>query len=158
MTTPQMRNVFQIAYVTNDLERAAGVLRDQYGCGDAHYMRNLPGALTDIALCFAGNTNYEMLEPLNASGDFYSDWIAGETDFVMRFHHLGMIVETKEELDAIQAAHVRHGHEFPLVSSMPGVLDVFYADTRASLGHYLEYFHLQEAGWDMFKAVPGCPF
>lgn len=158
MTTPQMRNIFQYAYVTNDLERAAEVLHQQFGCGEPHFMRNIPGGITDIALTFSGKTNYELLQPLNASGDFYSDWIAGADDFVMKFHHLGMNIETPEEFAAIRAAHQAQGHGFPLEASIPGALDVFYADATGSLGHFLEYFLLQDGGWAMFKAVPGCPF
>lgn len=153
-----MRNVFQLAYVTNDLDRAGRVLCEQFGCGEVHFMRDLPESLADIALSFSGDTNYELLQPRHASGDFYSNWIAGAQDFVMRFHHLGMIVPTREEYSSIREAHLAQGRGFPLEASMPGQLDVFYADATDTLGHYLEYFHLEEGGWAMFKAVPGCPF
>lgn len=155
MPVPQMQNIFQIAYVTNDIDRAGAVLHDQFGCGDVHVMRDLPNALTDIGLCFSGTTNYELLEPLNPSGDFYSDWVAGAEGFVMRFHHLGMLVDSKEELAKIRDSLLANGYSLPLDASMPGHLDVLYADARSSLGHYLEYIFLEEGGRQMFASVPG---
>lgn len=154
-TFPLMRDVFQIAYVTNDLERAAAIMQAQFGTGAVKIMREIPGAVTDIGLCFAGATNYELLQPLNPSGDMYSDWIAGEEGFALRFHHLGIRVGSHEEMAALRKAHRDAGRSFTLDNIVPGYIDVFYADTRDLLGHYLEYFCLGEGARAMFTDVEG---
>ncbi|KHK89094.1 VOC family protein [Novosphingobium malaysiense] len=157
MAVPQLRNVFQICYATNDIDRAAVILQEQFGCGEMLFMRDLPDSLTQIALSYCGDTNFELVQPHNPSGDFYSDWISGAQDFVLRLHHYGMLVDSREDMAAIRAAHVARGHGIPLEASMPGNLDALYADVTGTLGHYLEYIYLEEGGRQMFAAVPGSP-
>lgn len=150
-------NAWQIAYVTNDLDRAVHLLRNDYGAGEFLVLRQLPGALTDIALAWCGETMIELLYPLAASGDFYSDHIAGASGFVLRHHHMGMLVERREEMDDIRARHAKLGHAIPLEGENPGAIQYLYADCRPTLGHYLEYIRLEEEGRALFAAVPGSP-
>ena len=155
---PLMHNPGQIAYVANDLDRAMALLRDNCGCGEFHVMRDIPDASMDIALAYSGNMNYEIIRHHDASGNFYSDWIAGEEGFVIRHHHFCMYPETREEMDRLKARHIELGNPIVMDIEMPGHLDVFYADATTTLGHYLEYVRLEEGGRAMFAAVPGSPF
>lgn len=150
-------NAWQIAYVTNDLDRAVALLRDDYGAGEFLVMRQLPGALTDIALAWCGETMIELLYPLAAGGDLYSDHIAGADGFALRHHHMGMLVERRDEMDSIRARHLQLGHDIPLEGENAGAIQYLYADCRATLGHYLEYIRLEEEGRALFAAVPGSP-
>lgn len=152
------RDVFQIAYVTNDLEQAVQVMRDQYGCGDFVYFSGLPDALTDFALGYSGSTMFELMQPLLASGDFYSDHLGNAEGFALRHHHFGMLVETTEGVSAIRSAHVSLGHPIVYEGHMEGAVEYLYADCRASLGHYLEYIRLEDGGRQMFASVPGSPY
>ncbi len=156
--TPLMKNVFQLAYVTSDLDAAAAVFRDSYGAGEFLFMRDLPGATTDIALAYAGDMMIELLQPVGGVADFYSTWIKGMNGLALRHHHYGMLVDTKAELAEIKSAYSNRKVGFPLEGEMPGALDYLYADTTAELGHYLEYIRLDEGGRQMFAGVPGSPF
>lgn len=150
-------NAWQIAYVTNDLDRAVTLLRDDYGAGEFLVMRQLPGAMTDIALAWCGETMIELLYPLAAEGDFYSDHIAGAQGFALRHHHMGMLVEGREEMGRIRARHVQLGHDIPFEGENSGAIQYLYADCRPTLGHYLEYIRLEEEGRALFAAVSGSP-
>lgn len=158
MTMPMMRDVFQVAYVTNDLEAAAWLMRDAYGWGEFLFMRDIPGSLTDIALAYSGATMIELMQPLAVAGDFYSDHLGQGEGLRIRHHHFGMLADTREDLAAIRAGHVALGNAIVLEGEVPGALDYLYADCRASLGHYLEYIRLDEGGRQMFAAVPGSPY
>ena len=155
MSLPMMKDLFQVGYVTNDLERAAAVMRDQFGTGAVKIMRDIPDSFIDIGLCFAGETNFEIIQSHNASGDFYSDWIADCDGFALRPHHFGFLIPSSEEMSALRGSHRNAGRAFPLDNIVPGFIDVFYADTRGELGHYLEYFYLEAGARAMFADVEG---
>ena len=155
MVLPALKDLFQVGYVTNDLDRAAAIMREQFGTGAVKIMRDIPDSFIDIGLCFAGETNYELIQSHNTSGDFYSDWIADADGFALRPHHFGFLAESKEHMAALRKLHAGAGRDFPLDNTAPGFIDVFYADTSADLGHYLEYFHLEDGARAMFADVEG---
>lgn len=154
----QLNNCFQIAYVTNDIDQAADLFRDRYGTGDFQFMRELPGGQIQIALAFAGDMMIELIQPINDTLGVYANWIAGERGFAVRHHHFGLLVNSKDELAAIRAAHAERGLTVVMEGEMPGMLDFLYVDTTAELGHYLEYVLLDAGGRAMFASIPGSPF
>ncbi|MBB4614320.1 VOC family protein [Novosphingobium taihuense] len=154
---PQLSNVFQIAYASNDVEVAAKLLRERFGTGPFTIL-DPPGDLMRIGLAYAGSTMYEIIQPLNDTTGLYADWIAGIEGFALRHHHLGMLVDTADDLAAIRAAHLESGSAIATEGSMPGALDYLYVDTTPLLGHYLEYVRLDEGGRAMFAQVVGSPF
>ena len=155
MTVPMIDSIFQFAYVTNDIERSAAVLRDRFGTGPVTFFRDMPGSNMNLGLCFAGTTNYELIEPHNKSGDMYSDWIADTDEYCMRFHHLGFNLSSVEEFDRVRAEHLGRKYPLPMDLVMPGQIHVFYSDVRPELGHYLEYFFMLEGTRAMFAQVEG---
>lgn len=62
------KDQFQVAYVTNDLERACELFSQRYGIGEYDYIRgDMPeGGRIAVALAWSGVTNYEIIE---AHGD-----------------------------------------------------------------------------------------
>ena len=102
MPVPMIDDIFQFAYVTNDLERSAVVLRERFGTGPVTFFRDNPGSNINLGLCFAGNTNYELIEPHNKSGDMYSDWIADTDEYCMRFHHIGFNLSSEEAFNRVR--------------------------------------------------------
>lgn len=154
---PQLNNVFQIAYATGDAERAAALIKDRFGTGPFLIM-DPPGGMMRIALAYAGSTMYELIQPLDDTSGLYANWIKGIDGFALRHHHLGMLVDTAEDLAAIRAAHVAAGSAIATEGAIPGALDFLYVDTTAVLGHYLEYVRLDDGGRAMFAQVEGSPF
>ena len=155
MIIPQLNNIFQIAYATSDVEQAAKLFHDRFGTGPFTIFD--PGIMR-IGLAYAGTTMYEVIQPLDDTSGLYANWIAGIEGFALRHHHFGILVDTKDELAAVRAAHVDSGTAVAIEGSMTGVLDFLYVDTTASLGHYLEYVLLDEGGRAMFAQVEGSPF
>lgn len=153
---PQLNNIFQIAYVTNDVERAAAVFKDRFGTGA--FSRIEFGDFVKLGLAFAGPMMIELIQPINDPTGLYSGWIAGSETFALRHHHFGVLVGSKDELAAIRAAHVNSGTAVAAEGSLPGSLDYLYVDTTAQLGHYVEYVRLDAGGRAMFTAVEGSIF
>jgi hypothetical protein len=154
---PLLNNIFQIAYASNDVERAAALIKDRFGTGSFTIM-DPPGDIMRIGLAFAGTTMFEVIQPLNEPTGMYANWIAGIEGFALRHHHIGMLVDSEQELAAIRAAHVDSGTPVVTEGSMPGVLDFLYVDVTPLLGHYLEYIRLEEGGRAMFAGVEGSTF
>jgi len=150
MAFPLLKDAFQIAYVTNDLERAAGVFHEQYGTREFLIMRDLPDAYADLALAYSGDTMIELLQPLAQSGDFYSDYIAGCDGFVIKHHHFGMLLDSREAMAETRAAHVGQGNAIVYEGGETGAaVQYLYADCRAPWATTLNTF-----GWK--KAVVRC--
>lgn len=153
---PQLANVFQLAYVTNDVAKAADLFRTRFATGPFTQIEF--GDIMTIGLAFAGRTMIEVIQPINDATGIYSEWIAGIDGFALRQHHYGILVDSVEELAAIRAAHVDSGTPVATEGSMPGSLDFLYVDTVPLLGHYLEYVRLDEGGREMFRGVEGSIF
>lgn len=159
-TPPLLEGIFQIAYVTNDCDRAADILGERYGTGPFHVMRDIPNGdwTMTIALAYAGAMNVELVQPGPSAPPLYSDWIAGASGFALRHHHYGLLVEDQAGWDARRDRYVARGTAIPLEGEIPGFMAYLYADTTADLGHYLEYIRLFEGGRELFASVPGSPF
>ncbi|MDO7833469.1 VOC family protein [Sphingobium sp. HBC34] len=156
MMVPQLNTIFQNAYVTNDVEQAAALFKDRFATG-AFTIIDFEGVMR-IGLAFAGRTMIELIQPFTDPAGLYAHWIPAGTDFAVRHHHLGLLVDSKEELAAIRAAHVSAGTAVATEGSLPGALDFLYVDTSTQLGHYLEYVRLDEGGRAMFANVEGSIF
>lgn len=154
---PQLNKIFQIAYVTNDIEHGCTLFKDRFGTANFTIMEP-PGGFMRIALAFAGEKMIELIQPLNDLTGLYADWIAGAAEFVVRHHHFGLLADSREELAAIRAAHVEAGAALSLEGTMEGVLDYLYVDTTPQLGHYLEYIRLEAGGLAMFAGLEGSIF
>jgi Glyoxalase/Bleomycin resistance protein/Dioxygenase superfamily len=155
---PLMKDVFQIAYVTNDLDRAVKVMRRDHGWGEFLVLDEMPGALNHIALAFSGETMIELIKPIAASSDFYSDHLGQPDSLTIKHHHFGILIDSREQMASLSARHKALGHAIPLEGEAEGVVQYLYADCRPTLGHFLEYIRLDERGRQMFAAVPGSPF
>ena len=156
--TGLMENAFQIAYVTSDLDRAMEIMRRDYGWGEFLVLRDMPDALTHMALAYSGDMMIELMQPVAASGDFYSDHLDGAAGFTMRHHHFGYLRDSREAMAERRAAHVALGHGIVLEGETPGAVQYLYVDCRATIGHFLEYVRLDEGGREMFAAIPGSRF
>lgn len=154
--TGLLDNAFQQGYVTNDLEQAAALFAQRFRTG-AFTFHTFDGVMR-IALAFAGKTMIELIEPITDPAGLYDHWIDRSGGFAVRHHHIGMLVDSQEQMGTIRAAHVADGTAVAAEGAMPGALDFLYVDTSRQLGHYLEYVWLDAGGRAMFGQVEGSIF
>jgi extradiol dioxygenase family protein len=146
---------FQMAYATNDIERARELFRERYGIRE---FRRLEGALPagghiHVELAWVGTVMYELLTAEGAGSDLYVGRLpVGE--FAIRHHHLGFLIHDEEEWNALQAEITRGGWKMPSRSSNPGMMQSCFVESP-ELGHYLEYLFPEPAGLAFFESVPG---
>jgi hypothetical protein len=136
----------QIAYVTNDFDRALAVWRDQFDVPAFHVFTNdSPGLEASqpyrlkIALALVGGTEIELIEPLDGNA-MYGDPLPKDGSFAIRFHHVCMRVDGplsafEDYLASIDA----RVHPVVYSGGMANLMRFAYTDERASLGHYVEH-------------------
>jgi hypothetical protein len=137
----------QIAYVTNDLDRALAVWRDEYDVPEFFVFANdTPGLESShpyqlkIALANVGGTEIELIEPMHGSAPLHAEPLPVDGSFAIRFHHVAMRIEgSLADFEAHLASldPVRH----PVVWSgkMGDLMRFAYTDERATLGHHVEH-------------------
>lgn len=132
----------QIAYVTNDLDRALAETRAAHGMGPFKELRDLHIPLlgggeihAHFAIAFKEDTQYELIQPLSGQVDFYSE-VLPEAGFALRFHHIGRYFSDPRDYQAaIEAARYPVACQLLVAGG-----HVSYFDARAVFGHYLEYY------------------
>lgn len=142
---------FQNAYVTRELDRTVEQFRASYGIQDwMVYEGELnvstpagQGALVNkVAVGWVGNLQYELIQPVSGLTGLYAE--ALRDDAGLRFHHVCMRVA---DLDAARREVERLN--LPIVLEGETVVRFFYADARATFGHYLEYVQMPDEIWAM---------
>lgn len=138
------QDYLQLAYVTNDFDRAIAEVRRARRMGPFKEMRalRLPTGRKSIgvshyALAFEGQTQLEIIEPLDGDVSLYRSLLPDE-GFALRFHHLGHYFTSEAEF---WAARRDMNRRWDIVLEA-AVFDGFYcyADARADDGHYQEIF------------------
>jgi catechol 2,3-dioxygenase-like lactoylglutathione lyase family enzyme len=155
------RNVMQIAYVTDDLDRACDYFEQTLGTVPARktYKSSLGGIVVvdgetaeewvmDVALVNAGPTNFELIQPVSGAVDLYRSAIRPGAPAT--FHHVGYRIDDFDEATAIVHAS---GKEWKQYGEMKGGLRFGYVDMTAELGHYVEFMDLQAGGERMFASL-----
>jgi hypothetical protein len=145
---------FQIAYVTNDLDRACETFGQRYGIGKYDYIHGeMPrGGKIDVALAWFGGTCYEIVQARGPEAAFYNAHLpTGE--FAIRFHHLGFLIHERTAWEALEREFRDGGWTIAFETSGNGFMDAYYVEAP-ELGHYLEYMYPLPAGLDFLKAVP----
>ena len=146
---------FQNAYTTRDIDAAVQMFRDRHGIRSFHFMRDVPfgpGASIHIGLAWAGGVMIELIQPNGNSENLYTTHLPLEGQLV-RFHHLGHLIEQRDEYDAVAARAAASGYPIALQGTNYGV-NYLYLDVRADAGHYLEYVHLDPPMAQFFAVVP----
>lgn len=140
--------LFQIAYVTEDLDRGAAALIARFGVAGVGRLGEMtvttddgPCFTLNIGIAWLGDLQLEIIEPRGGSDAIFRDALPRDGS-VLAMHHLGYLVPSADQVSAIAAEVAASG--LPLAfSSRRGEEAAFcYADARRSLGHYLEYLYL----------------
>lgn len=137
----------QTAYVTNDMEQALAVFRDQYSvpsfyvfANDAPGMVQSDGAQLKIALAIVGGVEIELIEPQGDTAPMFSAPLPDDGSFAIRFHHVAYRVEGDlSDFEAHMASIGAEKHPVIWSGSLGDVMRFAYTDERALLGHYVEH-------------------
>lgn len=156
-------NIWQIAYVTTDLDRGMEVLRDSFGvenCTEvptagATFLRGDEPAEWDVRVAMGarGGLIVELIEAVGGEVDFYRRFLPDDGS-ALGFHHLASFVpvgdEAWESLNELLAAA---GLKVDYTVLIPDRVRAGYVDTTAELGHFLEVCQLQEADIELFSGL-----
>ena len=153
---PLFGRFFQLGYVTRDGEAAAAQFRKRFAPVEFDVLANTaPNPITisvkRIYLAWIGQTMVELIEVNDAVPSIYRDYLPA-TQSDIRLHHFGYLID---DYPATLRRLEEEGYDIPFRISYGNVNDCCYADTRAQLGHYLEYIRLGEEGRKWFSAIPG---
>ena len=156
----------QIAYVTNDLDRALAVWRDQFGVPAFFVFANdTPGLKFShpyqlkIALAHVGGTEIELIEPLNGSAPLHAGPLPADGSFALRFHHVAMrIAGDLADYEAHMASLDPVLHPVVWSGKLGDLMRFAYTDERATLGHYVEHVWFDADFYgQMASAIPVYP-
>jgi hypothetical protein len=145
---------FQMAYVTTDMDRALGLFRRCFGIQRFSRLEGEMAAGGHIRAEFAwvGTIMYEVICASGPGSDLYMDRLPRGNGFHLKHHHLGFLLRSREEWDAVQAKAGEIGWPIPYRNDNP-LVEVCFVDAT-ELGHYLEYFLPKQAGLNFFENVP----
>lgn len=146
---------FQIAYATNDIERARDVFQKRYGIESFKRLEGqLPaGGHIHIELAWVGSTMYELLTARGPGAEIFIDKLPAD-EFAIRHHHLGFLIHNENEWNALFVEIEKNGWKLLSKSNNPGFMQSCFVDAP-ELGHYLEYLFPETAGLVFFESVPG---
>jgi catechol 2,3-dioxygenase-like lactoylglutathione lyase family enzyme len=146
---------FQVAYTTNDIERACAVFRQRFGIREFRRLEGqLPaGGHIHIELAWAGGTMYELILSSGPGAAFFNAPLPA-AGFAIRHHHLGYIVADLAGWEALHEEIRLGGWIVHSNSNNPGFLRACIIEVP-ELNHYLEFFLLEPAGVAFLEGVPG---
>lgn len=155
-------NVFQVAYVTDDIDAAVAIAGPRFGIERFQINREVPiatgsgTALASFALAFIGETQIELIQPAGGPDAVYRDGIK-TSGGGLTLHHLGCLITDQQRwLDTVAAAHAS-GLPIPVEGAFGDLMHYLYVDHRDTLGHHLEYMWQTPAGRDLFTDNPRFP-
>jgi hypothetical protein len=159
-----LANVWQLGYVTTDLDRAAEFMADRFGLTDC---RRLPSDTATflagdqpvpwevkVAMGARGGLIVELIEPVAGEIDFYTEVLPDDGEFAVRLHHVATYTATgDDEWERLQALLAESDLKVDYTVLIPGRVRAGYVDTRAELGHWLEICQLQGEDIEFFTAL-----
>ena len=145
---------FQMAYATNDLDRAGALLRDRLGIKEFRRIggTNASGCEIWADLAWVGTLMYELITASGPGADLYMGRLPQDAGFAMKHHHLGYLIADQAQWDGVLAGAERNGWAVPYCNANPMMQTCIVDATE--LGHYLEYLFPVQAGIDFFNGVP----
>lgn len=156
----------QIAYVTNDLDRAMDVWRDQFDVPAFYVFTNdMPGLEAShpyqlkIALANVGGTEIELIEPLHGSAPLHAEPLPADGSFAMCFHHVAMRITGKlADYEAHMASLDAEAHPVAWTGGFADLMRYAYTDERRTLGHYVEHVWFDDDFYaQLASAIPVYP-
>lgn len=149
----------QVSYATSDLTQATRELGAVFGIDLFAVHRGAEvdspqgRIVIDTAQAFVGDRHIEIIQPAGGPDGLYRDVLA-PGGYSVRHHHFGHVTHSASEWAAIQEFIRARGWAVVLAGNYFDLMHYAYVDTRAELGHYLEFMYQTELGRDMFADVP----
>ncbi len=145
---------FQIAYATNDIERAMQIFRERFGISAFKRLEGqlLQGGHIRIELAWLGGTMYELLTASGPGSEVFMQNIPSDA-FTIRHHHLGFLINNEEEWNGMLASIERNGWRILSKNSTAGFMRTCIVEIP-ELGHCFEYLFPEAAGLAFFESVP----
>jgi hypothetical protein len=145
---------FQMAYATNDIERACAIFAERFGIRQFRRLEGQrpAGGYMRVELAWVGPVMYELVEGHGPGTELFTDRLPSDR-FVIQHHHIGHLVRDESGWAALEALASRSGHALVGVNHNPGFMRSGFVDAP-ELGHYLEYILPEPAAIDFFNAVP----
>lgn len=145
-----LREVIQLAYVTDDIDAAVAWCEGTLGTTRCHVIRNssLGGVayvddelaeewLIDVAMVNAGPTNIEVIRPVSGAVELYRRGIRPGAPAA--FHHVGVRVDDFDEATSLITSL---GRRWSQHGTTEGLIRFGYLDLTAELGHQVEVMEI----------------
>jgi Glyoxalase/Bleomycin resistance protein/Dioxygenase superfamily len=157
-------NLWQVCYVTPDLDRGMKELHDLFGIENATEVPT-EGAIfrkdgeqvewnPRVAMGARGGLIVELIEPVSGEVEFYRRFLPRGDGAVLGLHHLAVLVPLgDEEWSSVEKLVNAHGLSFQYTIEIPERARLAYVDTSAMLGHYIELCQLQPADTEFFSGL-----
>jgi hypothetical protein len=156
-----LSNIWQVCYVTRDLDEGMALLRDRYGIEStevptegATFLVGDEPAEWDVRVSMGARRGpiVELIEPVGGEVDFYRRALPDGGE--LGFHHLATYVPLGDEAwSSIEEVLAGAGLRFEYTVLIPDRVRAGYVDTTAQLGHYLEVCQLQPADTEFFSGL-----
>mgnify|MGYP001206670120 CR=1 FL=1 len=150
-----LRNHFQNAYVTHNLDKAMKLVDDRFGridwiVFDPEMILQTPSGPKEssvrAALGWKDGLQTGLTQPVAGYLDHSLPVLpADKDDYVPRFHHIAV---RRDDEAAMRREIEQLGFPLLFESSVPGLVFI-YLDAGRTLGHAFEYIWATPEGWDM---------
>jgi hypothetical protein len=159
-----LANVWQLGYVTTDLDRATEFMAERFGLQDC---RRLPSDTATflagedpvpwdvkVAMGARGGLIVELIEPVAGEIDFYTDVLPDDGKFAVRLHHVATHTKTgDDEWKRLESLLAKADLKVDYTVLIPNRVRAGYVDTRVALGHWLEICQLQREDIEFFTSL-----
>jgi hypothetical protein len=151
-------DLFQMSYITRDLDAAVAHARDALGIDSFHTSESeievlSYGQLRKLAVRAAmaniGTRQLEIIQPVSGAIEIYTDAV-DLSGHILKFHHTAIAVRGDyEEWRKLLAEVAESGDElaylFPAEQHAGQGLSFCYVDTRHRIGHFTEFLWVDPA-------------
>lgn len=157
-------NVWQVGYVTTDLDRAMADLKGNWGL--EHCVEVPVGATflgpdeqplpweTRIAMGARGGLIVELIEPISGEVDYYTRALPDDGSYAIRFHHFATFIPVGDEPWAdVRELLAQSGLQVDYQVLIPSRVRAGYVDTSEQLGHWMEICQLQPDDIALFSGL-----
>jgi hypothetical protein len=156
-------NIWQLGYVTRDLDRGVELLRERFGvestevstAGATFLVGDEPAEWdVRIAMGARGGLIVELIEPVGGEVDFYRRFLPANGSDGLALHHLATFVPVGDEAwSSVSNLLAASGLKVDCTVLIPDRVRAGYVDTTAELGHWLEICQLQAADIEFFSGL-----
>jgi hypothetical protein len=156
-------DLFQIGYVTADIQTAMSDFRDHYGvaeflCYDKAMEMTTPRGTNAVelrlAFAFIKDIQIELIQPLGGDVEIYTD-VLNAAHSTVAFHHIAVRVQgDMGQWERCRAAIGTAERPLALEGAVGDDVRFAYSDERERLGHYIEYLWYSPIAAQGLESVP----